>query len=289
MIYFDEVDISVKPKGAANSTGVLAAQVGLTMNNNVRPVYNVGRAGTVFQAAQGPAEASINISYLLETESEPFFETVRLIKRRKDQSPKTRISFAGTTGDYYLNSYSMRATPNSVIQASASFTCYNLVSGANANDFVKKGDIAPTINYNTTKSIAHGWSTYLVESGNHPKKNPTMELSYSFGANHTPVYVINKQVPIQCSFIDAHETVETTKAKLYNAHVSGISGQKTNIADTGTYLGDLTISPVLLVCSDDKPDQSLTIDLSGAYITSTNVEARVNDYPKTRIRAEKHF
>jgi hypothetical protein len=289
MIYFDEVDISVKPKGAANATGVLASQISLSMKNNVRPVYNIGRAGTVFQGAQGPAEASIDISYVLETESEPFFETVRLIKRRKDQSPKTRISFAGTTGDYYLNSYSMRAMPNQSVQASASLTCYNLVSGVNANDFVKKGDIAPTINYNTTKSIAHAWSTYLVESGNHPKKNPTMELNYSFNANHAPVYVINKQVPIQCSFIGASETVETVKAKLYNAHVSGISGQKTNIADTGTYLGDLTIAPVLLVCSDDKPDQSLTIDLSGAYITSTDVDGKVNDFPKTKIRAEKYF
>jgi len=289
MIYFDEIDISVKPKGAANATGVLASDCTLVMRNEVRPVYNVGRGGTVYQGAHGPAQAQISFSYLLETEAEPCFESARLIKRRKDQSPKTRISFAGTTGDYYLNSYSIRAQPNHAMRAQVSFTCYNLASGGNASSFVKKGDISPTINYNTSKSVAHSWSTYLVESGNHPQKNPTFNLSYQFQANHNPIYVINKQVPIQCNFVNAKETIETSKAKLYNAHVSGISGQKTNIADTGTYLGDLTVSPVLLVCSDDKPDASLTIDLSGAYITETVVDARVDDFPKTKIKAERHF
>ena len=238
----------------------------------------------------GPAQASISISYILEAQSEPCFEVVRLLK--DNRQAKTRISFAGTTGDFYLNSYQINSTPNRLLQASATFQCYDLITGKHAGNFGKHGSAGlAAIDYNTTKSTTNGYSTYLVESGNHPRKNPTFDLSYSFQATHAPVYVINNQVPSQVDFYSAREVLTTTKAKFYNAHVSGISGQELNLADTGSFSGNATFAPALLACSNDKPDAqpALVIDLSGAHIQDTEVSVGVNDLPLTKIVANKYF
>ena len=87
----------------------------------------------------------------------------------------------------------------------------------------------------------------------------------------------------------AKETVSTVKTELYNAHVSGISGQKTNIADSGSYSGQATFAPFLLACRNDKPDASLQIDLSGAHIVSTDINVGVSDIVTTSITANKYF
>jgi hypothetical protein len=290
MIYSQDVDVALQPKGAAGWTGVLAQQARLSINTSAAETYSVGRKGSSYVSANGPADATLSISYLLEAQSEPCFEVVRLLK--DNRQAKTRISFAGTTGDYYLNSYNINSAPNRLLQASVVFHCYDLISGKHAGNFGGHGSAGmAAIQYNTTKSTTNGWSTYLVESGNHPRKNPTFDLSYSFEARHEPVYVINKQVPSQVEFYAGKETVSSTKAKFYNAHVSGISGQEQNLADTGSYSGNVTFAPVLLACSDDKPDAqpALVIDLSGAHIMSTDVSVGVSDFPKTRIVANKYF
>ena len=284
MIYFDEIDIGVKPKGAANFTGLLAQSCSLSINNQASEVYSAGRRGVVSVTPNGPAEASLSVSYLLESEAEPCFEVVRLLKNHNPS--KTRISFAGITGDFYLSKYSFNSNPNQSLSASAQFTCFDLVTGKNAGQFSRH---TSSIDYNTTDSITHGWSTYLVESGTHPKAHPTLGLQYSFQARHEPMYVINKQVPSQVDFMAAKESVSTIKTELYNAHVSGITGQKSNLANTGTFSGQLTLAPVLLACRNDKPDASLTIDLSGSHIESTNVSANVSDIVRTQIIANKYF
>lgn len=301
MIYFDDIDISVKPKGAVSATGVLAQSCSLEIKNSTRGVRGVGRIGSHGHSAHGPAEAAMTINYLLETESEPFFEITRLLKKPSTfqaleynpdgsldsrRSQTTRISFAGITGDYYLSNYSIRALPNQTLQGNATFNCFNLVSGKNAGHFSRD---TSTIQYNTTKSTTHGWTTYLIESGNHPKKNPTFELTYSFEARYMPLYTLNRQVPSQVDFVGGEEIMTVVKSDFYNAHASGISGQKTNLASTGTFSGDLTIAPVLLACNNDKPDSSLQINLSGSHITSTSVSASVADFPKTKITARRSY
>ena len=288
MIYSQDVDVALQPKGCAGWTGVLAQQARLSISITPSETYSVGRKGSSYVSANGPALGNLNISYLLESESEPCFEVVRLLK--DNRQAKTRISFAGTTGDYYLNSYQINSAPNRLLQASATFECYDLVSGKHAGDFGSHGTAGiAAVQYNTTKSTTNGWSTYLIESGNHPRKNPTVDFSYSLQAKHEPIYVINKQVPSQVEFYAATETISSTKAKFYNAHVSGISGQELDLADTGSFSGNVTFAPVLLACSNDKPDSSLVIDLSGAHIQSTEVSVGVNDFPKTKIVANKYF
>jgi len=288
MIYSEDVDIALQPKGAAGWTGILANQARLSIETNVSETYSVGRKGSSYVSAKGPALGNINISYILESESEPCFEVVRLLK--DNRQAKTRISFAGTTGDYYLNSYQITSAPNRLLEASATFQCYDLISGKHAGNFGSHGTAGiAAVQYNTTKSTTNGWSTYLVESGNHPRKNPTFDFSYSFEAKHDPVYVINKQVPSQVEFYAGTETIISTKAKFYNAHVSGISGQELSLTDTGSFSGDITFAPVLLACNNDKPDSSLTIDLSGAHMSKTDVQVGLDDFPKTRIVATRYF
>lgn len=286
MIYFDDVDISIKPKGAANATGVLAQSCSLNISNNAREIYSIGRRGVGAVSPDGPAVASLDISYLLESENEPFFEIVRLLKQHNRD--KTRIVFAGITGDFYLKGYTLQASPNSLIKANASFECFDFISGESSHRFRRKGETA-SLTYNESKSITHGWTTYLIESGNHPKKNPTLNLSYSFEAVHIPSYAIGKQAPTQVDFMAGREKIKATKLDFYNAHVSGITGQDTNVANSGSFSGDAVFAPYLLSCRNDKPDQSLEISMSGAVITSSEVSVDVNGFPTTNITADKYF
>ena len=286
MIYFDDIDISIKPKGAVSSTGVLAQSCNLSIKNSARELYSIGRRGPSSVSPDGAATASLNISYILESENEPVYEIVRLLKNHNRD--KTTIVFAGITGDYYLKGYTIQASPNAILTANATFDCFDLVSGDSSSRFRKKGE-TDSLTFNESKSITHGWTTYLIESGNHPKKNPTLDLNYSFEAVHIPQYAIGQAVPSQVDFMAGKEKIEATKLDFYNAHISGITGENTNTANSGTFSGNAVFAPYLLSCRNDKPDQSLEISMSGARITSTEVSVSINDFPKTKIVAEKYF
>lgn len=310
MIYFDDIDISIQPKGADNPTGVLAQSCNLSIQNSSREIYSLGRVGPSAISPDGPATATLSINYILESENEPCFEIVRLLKNHNrkivygtsgtsgtagtsgfsgpDKSKKTRIVFAGITGDYYLKGYTIQASPNSILTASATFDCFDLVSGKSSHRFRKKGE-TPSLSFNESKSITHGWTTYLVESGNHPKKNPTLNFNYSFEASHVPQYTIGRQVPSRVDFMAGKEKIDLVKLDFYNAHVSGVTGELTNVANSGTFSGNSFFAPYLLSCRNDKPDQSLEINLSGARITNTDISVGINDFPKTRVVAQKYF
>lgn len=288
MIYFNEIDIAVKPKGAASYTGLLAQRCNLSISNSAQEAYSVGRVGSLGMAPNGPAQASISFNYFLETASEPCFEVVRLLKNHN--STKCDISFAGTTGTFYLNNYSLNATPNQAMAAQVDFACFDLVTGKNLGKFSRHNS---TINYDTSRSIAHGWSTYLIETdvtaSGHAKKNPTLGLNYNFSAKHEPLYCIGKQVPSQVDFLAAKETISTTKTELYNAHVSGITGQHADIANSGTYSGLAKFSPTLLSCDNGMTDSTLSINLSGHRVTQTEIQSNISDIVTTRINTEKYF
>lgn len=289
MIYFDEIDIAVKPKGATSHSGILANSCSLSISNSAQETYTLGRRGSLGARPAGPAQASINFSYLLETESEPCFEVVRLLKNQhlnNAETAKCNISFAGTTGTFYLSNYSFSSSPNSSITANASFACFDLITGKNLGKFSRNNS---QINYNTTRSIAHGWSTYLIESGNHPKKNPTLGFSYAFMAKHEPSYVLGNQVPSQVDYLAGKESISVLKTELYNAHVSGITGQQANLANSGSFSGDANFAPVLLDCNNSMNDSTFQVNLSGHHITQTTVSSRVSDIVTTKIDTVKYF
>lgn len=286
MIYFDEIDLAVKPKGAASYSGILADRCSLSISNSVQENYSIGRTGALGASANGPAQGAINFSYFVETASEPCFEIVRLLKNHHDT--KCDISFGGTTGTFYLDNYSLASAPNDTIKANVSFACFDLITGKNLGKFSRHNS---TINYNTSRSTANGWATYLVETGisGHARQHPTLGISYSFSAKHEPMYCIGKQVPSQVDFIGGQERLKTIKTELYNAHQSGISGQHANLANSGTFSGEAYFSPTLLSCSNGMSDSSLEINLSGHIITETSIESQVSDLVLTNISSEKYF
>ena len=286
MIYFDEIDLAVKPKGAASYSGILADRCSLNISNSVQENYSIGRTGALGASANGPAQASINFSYFVETASEPCFEVVRLLKNH--HTTKCDISFAGTTGTFYLSNYSLASAPNDTIKATADFSCFDLVTGKNLGKFSRHNS---TINYNTSRSTANGWATYLVETGisGRARQNPTLGLSYSFNAKHEPMYCIGNQVPSQVDFMGGQEQLKTIKTELYNAHQSGISGQHVDLANTGTFSGEAYFSPTLLSCNNGMSDSTLEINLSGHTINQTQINSQVSDLVLTTISSEKYF
>ena len=84
MIYFDDIDISIQPKGADNPTGVLAQSCNLSIQNSSREIYSLGRVGPSAISPDGPATATLSINYILESENNPSF--FRFIWPRKPRS-----------------------------------------------------------------------------------------------------------------------------------------------------------------------------------------------------------
>lgn len=124
MIWYDRCEISV------GGTGLYAESVGLSLSNSLEPIYTVGNAGIGNQSPNGPIQASFRMNYFVRVSAEPAFQIINQIKEVGNSHGGVQIVFGGITGyNCYLNSYNIKAAPNSLNMANAGYISFIPVSG----------------------------------------------------------------------------------------------------------------------------------------------------------------
>lgn len=267
-VFFDKVDCLIQ------DTGILAEAGTINSRNSVQPVFSIGKIGSHGQTPYGPVGSTIQFNYFPELDNEPNKFIIDTIKNITNDQTYTGVMVivGGMTGfNCYLTRYSLEADINDPVRAQVNFVTFKPVLGQPASK-------ARSPSYNTTNSIAHGWSTYLTDTGNY-LNNPTYNLSYEARVEWDPNYVMGNPEPSGVSLMSVNETVAFTRDVSRTILHSGESGS----VFLGT-TGDMRFLNISFAYSSN-PDTSLAslrIPLSGFIIQGSDTQAQLNDFMRTR-------
>lgn len=274
VLHFDEALVKI------HTTGVIAETVSMDSSNQLRPTYTIGRRQPLGQEPEGPQETNLQISYFFDINSDPVFRNTEFLKQLEDDKnpTKLKISVAGITGDYYLESFNIESAPNQTTKASASFISFWPLSGKlqSSNEEIT-GDF----------DFSHGWTT-LVRSQDGYLQAPTYSLSYNFEANWQPTYKIGQKLPLQVNLMSANETINLTKDDYTHISFSG-EDPCDNLFSCGS--DQIEFIGVSIACDSgilDNLDKGInqhfpSIDLTGSKITESNLSIEVDDFARNQL------
>ena len=276
MIFFDQCDVIV------NGTGILATQATLSTANSLAPIKIIGHRGILTQAPQRDLTSNLQLSYFLETDNEPNYHIVQDIKDffLKDEIylPK-QIVIGGISGEYYLNAYSMRAVPNEIITATASFLNFGGVSGA----FNEKKS---TIVYNKSNGDNIGAFVLITDTGNFAV-NKSLSFDYQFTCNWKPINVIGQRREIDVKLISAEETISVERDIFNNVSFSG--NQASSTLFNSNESGSIKIHGIKFACDKEASQLGSGISLSGFRIIQAQPGVSVGGFITNKITFNKYY
>lgn len=272
-IFFDNCDISI------NGSGIIADSVSIKLDNSSSPIYTIGRKGSFNQIPNGPIKNSFQISYIPEISNEPSYNVASGLKDLLIPTGFTGVTIVvgGITGyNCYLESYSIQAQSNQLIRSNANYVSFLPVSGLFLNR-------ATGNRYNLSDTMAHGWTTFILNNTG----NPVYNFDYSYEAGWQPTYVLGRKDPSQVDLMRGSEKMSFTRDIFQNIIFSGenASGSFLNITPNQY---TVQLSKISLCCSGTTTI-SLNFNVSGAIISSTQVEAKVDDILKSTTTITKYF
>lgn len=275
MIYFDQCDVVV------NGTGILATQASLSTTNSLVPIKILGKRGIITQSASKDLTSSLQISYYLETDNEPNFGLVQEIKDffLKDEiyTPKP-IVIGGISGEYYLNSYTINAKPNEIVNATASYLNFGGVSG----DFSQKN---PAVIYNKSNGENIGAFVFITSTGNYTG-NKSLSFDYEFNCNWQPINIIGQRKQIEVKLISAEEKVsierESFKNVTFSGDRAGSSLFNTNEDDS------IKIYGFKFAC-DSNTGNGKEISISGFRVNQSDVSVSMDNYLMNKVSFNKFY
>ena len=279
MVFYDNIDVAI------NGSGILAESARISQVNYLDPAYVLEKRGEMSQPVKDSIRSKIDIGYFVEVDHEPSLGIVDSIKKFRtddhDAKPFT-VEVANISGSFYLEDYSIRVQPNQTVKASASFVSYDPLTGDIGAKRV--GDNA--INYNQTNSLAHGWTTYITNSGV-AREVPTYEFEYQFRAQWNPIYAIGRPYPKQVQLLSAGEMLVFTRDKF--KHVQ-FSGEKVEDAFGADFDNDFTIEAIRLnLLCDSDTGQCLQIGMSGGVVVNSSLNATVGELVKSKIGMNRNY
>lgn len=269
-----------------NNTGLMAQGVTLNSANSVVPVRSVGKKGFSKYTPNGPITHTLSINYVLKTEREPNYQIYNTIRSLSDSSSYSpvNIKMGGISGEFYLNSYSVSSSPNNLSTAQANYISFQETLDGYLNDTLDTG-----IEYvGTYTGFANGWTTFFYENGVE-SQDPVYDFNYSFQAEWEPSYVIGSKTPFQTDLMSYTENLSLVREIYTKPKFSGediyMSQNESGDFD-GTYRdSNLRIYGLYRLC--DGSGDYLSFALSGANITSSNVDFRLNDLILTETTATR--
>ena len=275
MIYFDQCEVSIA------GTGIMANQVSLSNSNSLTPIKVIGKRGVLTQTLTNDITSNLQISYYLETDSEPNFAIVQEIKDffSKDEiyTPRT-VVVGGITGQYYLNKYSIKATPNNVLNATVDYLGYGGVSG----DFIEKNN---SIVYNKSNGEQLGLYVFITSTGNFAA-NKSLSFDYSFSCQWQPIYTIGQRQPREVKLLGASEEITIERENYHNLTFSGDSAAIAlfNSSENET----VKIYGIKFTC-----DQNITnakeISLSGFRVKQSDVSVSTDSFLLSKVSFSKFY
>lgn len=276
MINFNEIDVTV------NGTGILAENASVSANNNLAPIYALGKKNITPQAITGPFQGNMQFDYIMDLgvePNQPITTTLKTTFPTFHHEP-SRITIAGLTGFSYLDSYSINISPNNPGKSVASYLVFTPFSGALAP---KKGNFP----YNTSgiRALSHGWSTRVTT----PEETftfPTFEFNYNFKANWQPVYVIGKTIPTQVHLMSIEENISISKDFYKNILIEGQEGwQFLNFSSPTANISIIALFGELLAGGP----AILNININGMKVRSSKLSAGLNDVVKNTVEMRRNY
>ena len=273
-------------KALVNGTGIIADSASLSTENNLSPLYVIGKKGIINNSPKGSIKNSFRFSYYPQLNSEPNVLISNLLKNFVNSGGNysgVTLSICNITGyNCYLDSFSIKAAPNDLVRASASFTSFIPLSGSVNTGF---NDIV-------IDSLAYGWATY-VASGASYLTVPTYDFEYSFEANWSPFYVLGNKYPAQIDLLSCSEQIKLQRDAFYQSSFSGNDpcSQFMSCSLDGT---DIEIANLSFVCEAEgfggtPSGQSITFTITGGKLTNSNLDAKVDDIVRVDSVITKYY
>ena len=275
MIYFDQCEVSIA------GTGIMANQVSLSNSNSLTPIKVIGKRGVLTQTLANDITYNLQISYYLETDNEPNFAIVQEIKDffSKDEiyTPKT-VVVGGITGQYYLNKYSIKATPNNVLNATVEYLGFGGVSG----NFIEKNN---SVVYNKSNGEQLGLYVFITSTGNFTA-NKSLSFDYSFSADWQPIYTIGQRQVKEVKLLSASEDITIERENYHNLTFSGdaAAGALFNSSENET----IKIYGIKFTC-DRSVANAKEIILSGFRVKQSDVSFSTDSFLLSKVSFSKFY
>lgn len=275
MLMFDQIDCLI------NKSGIMADSASIGNESSVKPVAALGRRGIIGYSNDGGLRNTFDFSYTLDLNSEPNAAIAETIKNdfQNFHYEPIQLVVAGITGSGYLDSYSIKISPNDLGRANASYISFIPITGV----LQEKNN---NISYNVSgySGLAHGWTTHLYSS-KQGEQIPIYELSYNFKADWQPVYKIGQTNPAQVQLMGISEEIDLVRDIFRNVSFSG--------DDSKTFLEMTKRNDVInfdsLANDHGNGQTNLTLNIKNAKVKSTQVEAENENFVRVRTRMNKYY
>lgn len=275
MIYYDQCDAII------NGTGILATDASISNNASLTPIRVIGKRGILTQSPVDDITSTLQINYFFEINNDPNFSIVEDIKAffLKDEIYKPKpIVIGGVSGEYYLNSYSIKALPNEAVMASASYLSFGGLSG----NFITKN---PNILYNKSNGGDIGAFVFITNLTNF-STNKNLSFDYSFTCNWQPINVIGVRKVKEVKLLSAQEVIKVKKENYYNVT---FSGEKASSALFGGNENDSVKIYGFSFAVDNNTANAREISLSGFRVNQTAVNVSVDNFLLSDISFVKYY
>ena len=268
---FDQTDVLI------NRTGLLCESASLNQQNNLRPIYTLGKQKISNQSPNGPITSNLNLNYTIDTTNEPIYAISTGIIAETGDYQTTIVEIGGITGSYYLENYNFRVSPNQIINSNASFVSFLPLSG---QPISKQSNIS--YNLSGWTGVANAWNTY-VYLDTLPDIIPLYDLNYSFKANWEPIYVLGQKYPNQVKLQNGQQDFsfisETFDLIAFSGkdirNVYGITGLFVDMWGLGT--------------SINVQSKRIQFNFSGAQVKNIAFDNKIDDIGRININATKYF
>lgn len=281
MIEFQNCNVTI------NGTGLVAESASIDTDPNLIPIYVIGKKGTANVSPNGFLKNTIKFNYYPLLESEPIYFLSSGIKNFVNSAGTMTgviVTVGGITGyNCFIENYSLKAAPNELVRASVSFASYIPVSGSLSTGMTNVD----------TNSLAYGWATY-VASGSNYLTVPTYAFEYNFNANWQPIFIIGNNLPIQVELLNGQEVINLERDVFYAATFSG-TDPCSQFMVCSLDGNDIRINNLSLVCETEgygaaTPGlQSMNFTMTGATVTNTNLNAKLDDIIRVETSIIKYF
>ncbi len=270
--FFENINILI------DGSPILCSDASVSFSNSLQAIYPVGFVGSYNQLPTSSIKSSFQFSYLMRVDTDPAYNVVNNLKNYLPQSSST-IVIGGLSGEAFLQSYSIKATPNQPNIASISYVGFTPLSGAlqaKQIELNNSGDFT---------GISHSWVTYLGNSGD-IQTQPIYSLDYNFTATWQPTFILGNINPFQVDFMSAAEEIKFVSENFNNLSFSG-----TNLTDSyvdPSQVQYLLLFGLALLTNNDK-NRYFSFDITNHKITKTNFVTALDSMVTTEITTAKYY
>ncbi|SRR3990167_518630 len=273
-----------------NGSGLLAESASLNSSNQLSPNYQIGKRGIASITASGPIKNVFNFSYTPKLDYDSAFIDCSGLKDLVNDLYFTGsiIEFGGITGyNCYLQSYSLHAEPNVLVKAQASYISFNELSGT----LLPKKAI-PTMN--EANAIAWGPTVYITTQTGY-YLTPVFSFDYNFQADFEPIYTFGRAFPSQINFMGASENMTFIRDNFIKVYFTGKDAYNNEansyIVNSGTEDPFINMLDIAFTCNTGLEERfpSFVFNISGAKITNSEMNVRVDDYLKSTTTIVNYY